>query len=67
MRQLHDRMQQDLKLKGLSPATIRNYLLYCRRFAVFYGRSPEELGEAEIRAFLLQLIEVEVLAYASYR
>jgi integrase/recombinase XerD len=67
MGQLHDRMEQDLKLKGFSAATIRNYLLYCRKFAAFYMRSPEELGEAEIRAFLLHQIEVEGLAYSSYR
>jgi hypothetical protein len=33
MGQLRDRMEQDLKLKRVSPATIRNYLLYCRKFA----------------------------------
>ena len=30
-------------------------------------RSPEELGAVEVRAFLLHQIEVEQLAYASYR
>jgi site-specific recombinase XerD len=60
-------MEQDLKLKGVSPATIRNYLLYCRKFAAFFMRSPEELGAAEVRAFLVHQIEVEQLAYASYR
>ncbi len=49
MGQLHDRMEQDLILKGFSPATRRNYLLYARRLAVHYRRSPAELGEAEIR------------------
>jgi hypothetical protein len=67
MGQLRDRMEQDLKLKGVSPATIRNYLLYGRKFAAFYMRSPKELGASEIRAFLLHQIEVEQLAYASYR
>ena len=67
MGQLRDRMEQDLKLKGVSPATIRNYLLYCRKFAAFFMRSPEELGAAEVRAFLLHQIEVEQLAYASFR
>jgi integrase len=60
-------MEQDLKLRGLSPATIRNYLLYGRKFAAFFMRSPEQLGAAEVRAFLLHQIEVEQLAYASYR
>src|SRR5260221_111887 len=67
MGQLHDRMEQDFKLRGLSPATIRNYLLYGRKFAAFFMRSPEQLGAAEVRAFLLHQIEVEQLAYASYR
>jgi integrase/recombinase XerD len=53
MGQLRDRMAQDLKLKGVSPGTIRIYLLYCRKFAAFFMRCPEELGAAEVRAFLL--------------
>jgi hypothetical protein len=36
MGQLRDRMEQDLKLRGLSPCTQRNYLLYCRKVT---GRS----------------------------
>jgi integrase/recombinase XerD len=67
MGQLRDRMAQDLKLRGLSPSTSRNYLLYCGKFAAFFMRSPEELGAADVRAFLLHQIEVEQLAYASYR
>ena len=67
MGQLRDRMEQDLKLKGLSPATIRNYLLYCQKFAAFFMRSLEELGADDVRAFLLHQIEVEQLAYGSYR
>jgi hypothetical protein len=62
MGQLRDRMEQDLKLRGLSPCTQRNYLVYCRKFAAFFMRSPEELGAAEVRAFLLHQIEVEQLA-----
>lgn len=67
MGQLHDRMAQDLVLRNLSPATRRNYLLYCRKFAAFYRRSPAELGEAEIRSFLLDCIQVQQLSYAAYR
>ena len=53
MGQLHDRMEQDLILRGLRPTTRRNYLLYCRKFAQHFHRSPEEMGQAEIRQFLL--------------
>lgn len=67
MGQLRDRMEQDLILRKLSPSTRRNYLLYCRKFAAHYGRSPEELGEGEVREYLLHLIQVEQVAYATYR
>ena len=67
MGRLHDRMAEDLRLRKLSPATQRNYLFYARRFAAFFMRSPEELGEAEVRQFLLHQIEVKGLSYAAYR
>ena len=35
---LHERMAEDLRLRGLSPSTGSNYLLYCRKFAAFYMR-----------------------------
>jgi hypothetical protein len=56
--QLHDRRAQDLVLRNLSPATARHDLLDGRQFAAFFGRSPAELGEAEVRQFLLHGIEV---------
>ncbi len=67
MGDLRNRMEQDLILRNLSPSTRRNYLLYCRKFAAHYSRSPEELGEAEIREFLLYLIQVEQVSYSTYR
>lgn len=67
MGELHKRMEQDLILRKLSPSTRRNYLLYCRKFAAHYSRSPEELGEVEIREYLLHLIQVEQVSYATYR
>ena len=67
MGRLHDRMAEDLRLRNFSPTTQRNYLFYARRFAAFFMRSPEELGEAEIRQFLLHQVEVKHLSYAAYR
>lgn len=67
MGQLHDRMAEDLTLRNYSPETRRNYLLYARKFAAFYRRSPAELGTEEIRRFLLHQMEVEKLSYSSYR
>ena len=67
MGQLHDRMEEDLRLKGYSPSTRRNYLLYCRKFAAHYRRSPQELGAEDIRQFLLHQIQVDQLCYDTYR
>jgi integrase/recombinase XerD len=67
MGRLHDRMDEDLTLRNFSPATRRNYLLYARTFAAFFMRSPEDLGEPEIRQFLLHQLEVKHLTHASYR
>ena len=56
MGKLHDRMQEDLLLKAYSPHTQRAYLGCARHFARHYLRSPEEMGEPEIRSFLLHLV-----------
>src|SRR4051794_32854494 len=67
MGRLQDRMAEDLRLRNFSPATRRNYLLYARKFVAFFMRSPEELGEPEIRQFLLHQIEIKRLSYSAYR
>lgn len=67
MGRLRDRMEQDLVLKRFAPSTCRNYLLYCRKFTAHYGRSPERLGESDVRQYLLHLIQVEQVSYATYR
>ncbi|MFH0980532.1 MAG: site-specific integrase [Planctomycetota bacterium] len=67
MGELRRKMEEDLKLKGFSPCTAKVYLLYCRKFAAHYGRSPEVLGEEEIRKFLLHLIQVEQVSHYTYR
>jgi integrase/recombinase XerD len=56
MGKLHDRMREDLLLKAYSPHTQKAYLRCARNFANHYMRSPEEMGEKEIRSFLLHLV-----------
>jgi len=61
MGKLHDQMKRDLELKGYSPNTRRNYLAHVRRFVQHFHRSPEEMGDEEIRTYLhYQLTECEV-------
>jgi site-specific recombinase XerD len=56
MGKLHDQMRDDLILKAYSPHTQRAYLRCVRHFAKHYMRSPEEMGETEVRNFLLHLV-----------
>lgn len=56
MGKLHDRMKGDLLLKAYSLHTQSAYLRCARHFASHYMRSPEEMGETEVRSFLLHLV-----------
>ena len=56
---LRQQMIQDMKLKGLSEKTINSYVRYIRDFALFYDKSPEQLGSKEIKEYLMHLIEVK--------
>ena len=49
---LRDRMLQDLELAGYAPGTIQIYLDCIRAFAAFHKRSPDQLGQDEVREWL---------------
>lgn len=55
MSALRQEMESYLKLKGLSPATVKAYLGHIRTFAKFHMKSPADMGEPEVRAFLAHL------------
>lgn len=59
MGQLRDRMKADLTLKGYAAHTQREYLRCAETFAKHYMRPPAELGEAEVRGFMLHQIHVQ--------
>lgn len=61
MGKLADKMRDDLVLKGFATRTVPQYLGAARRFVAFYRKSPTELGEPEVRAYLVHLLEVEKL------
>ena len=67
MGQLRDKMIEDLKLKGSSAETKRAYLSCARAFAAHYHRSPSEMGEAEVRQFLLFLVDEKKVKTATHR
>ena len=54
---LRDRMEGDLRLRGLAEVTRSEYLRSVHQFAAYYRRSPAELGAEDIRAYLLHLVQ----------
>lgn len=65
MTQLRRRMEEELTVRGYSPATIRAYLGAVRNFARFHGRSPEQMGAEEVRAYLLHMTQEKKLSWAT--
>jgi len=49
MERLYDQMKRDLEIRNFSPHTRRTYLACVRRFALYFHRSPEELGDPEMK------------------
>lgn len=54
---LRDRMETDMELRNLRPATQALYLDCMGRLAKHYRRSPAELGREEVRDFLAYLLK----------
>jgi len=56
MERVRDKMREDLQLRGLCPNTIDTYIRCARRFVEHFGVPPAKLGAAEVRRYLLSLI-----------
>src|SRR6266576_173670 len=57
MSPLRVRMIEDMKLAGLAASTQAVYIDAVRKLAARYRRSPDELTEEEVRAYLVGLRE----------
>ena len=62
-----ERMKMDLMLGGYSVSTTKIYLMYVRRFSQHFSRSPVDIGEDQIRTFLVHLAEDHSVAHTTYR
>jgi integrase/recombinase XerD len=56
MSKLHDKMLQDMQLRGFSPNTQRTYLNHLRRFETFFQKPAKQLNQEDLRNYLLHLI-----------
>jgi integrase/recombinase XerD len=57
MTALRQRMLEDMRVRNLSPHTQSSYILQVSLFVRHFGRSPEELGPEEIRAWQVHLTD----------
>jgi len=55
MGQLQTKMIEDIQLRGYAPATCKEYVRCARSFVAYHMRPPTELGERDVRRFLLYL------------
>ncbi len=67
MGKLRERMHTDLRLGGYSPWTQKIYLLYAKLFAKYHMRSPAQMGEDEIRQYLLYMVDEKKCSRETYR
>ncbi|MCL6592279.1 MAG: transposase [Firmicutes bacterium] len=56
MHRLKEEMIMNLDLKGFSPLTKKTYLQHMKNYTRYFQKSPELLGEAEIKEYLHYLI-----------
>lgn len=52
MTELRKQMQIDMEIRGYSPITIKYYLAHISNFAKHFNKSPDLLGDKEIREYL---------------
>ena len=62
MTSLRQRVLNELQRRNYSTETTRGYIHAIKRFAEFFGKSPETLGGEEIRQFQLHLLKEKKLA-----
>ena len=67
MGKLRDQMLTDLQLCGAKPRTQESYLREAENLVKYFNRSPAELGEAELKEYLLYLIKERHLSEGTFR
>src|SRR5687767_15755552 len=65
MGKLRDKMIEDLQLRGYSRSTRREYVRCAREYVPYHRRPAEQMGEQEIREFLLHLVNDRRLSGAA--
>lgn len=67
MTALRQRMIEDMRLHGYTESTKETYLGAVARLAAHYKKSPDQIGEEELRLYILYLMEVRQMSSASLK
>ena len=67
MTPLRQRMVEDMQLRGLSEKTQEAYVGAVRQLAEHYGKSPQHIGDEELRQYFLRLTNVKQLTPSTIR
>lgn len=67
MKNLRQRMIEDMKLRGLAPGTQATYLEAIKALVRHYHRQPDEITQEQIKDYLLYLIEPKGCAKSTYK
>jgi len=67
MTPLRKRMTEEMRVAGFAAGTQVNYLHAVRALAAYYMRSPDELGEKEVRDYLLHLRDERGVALGTFK
>jgi len=62
MTPLRQRMIEDMQLRGLAPATQQAYLQAVKQFALYYGKSPDQITDEQLRQYFLYLYNQKHIA-----
>lgn len=54
-----DKLKTELKIRGLSPLTVRNYSFFVQKFLDKTKKPPEQVDEGDVRAFLSEMFDTK--------
>jgi hypothetical protein len=66
MTPLRQRMIGDMQIRNLSRRTIECYTYHVACFAKHFGRSPEQLGVEEVRAYQVYLVQEKKSSWSRF-
>ena len=64
---VREQMMKDLQLKGITPRTQKKYLREVKIMADYFAKPLEELGEKEVKDYLVHMLETRRLSRGTYR